>query len=75
MRKLGIMTTATQIPATKHELSSEETWEEFVELTRQVSEIPIEQYWEWLETPEGKSALVDLIAGTMGDALKELAKH
>jgi len=60
---------------TERELATLETWREFVELSRVVSRTPKEKYWEWAESPEGIDAMVDLIAGTIGEALQELEKN
>ena len=69
------MSINTQDTSAKHELASLESLRELSELARIVSRIPKEKYWEWAESPEGIDALVNLIAGTMGDALRELEKH
>lgn len=66
------MSINTQDPSAKHELASLDSLRELAELQQIVSRIPNEKYWEWAESPEGIDAMVDLIAGTLGDALREL---
>ena len=69
------MTKTPQEAMTERELATLETWREFVELSRVVSRAPKEKYWEWAESSEGIDAMVDLIAGTIGEALQELEKN
>ncbi len=69
------MKTPAQHTVPDHEPTSIENLRELIELSRQVSQIPKEELWEWAESPEGIKAMVELLAGTYGDALKELEKH
>lgn len=69
------MTTPVQHTVPGHESTSLEQLRELIELSRQVSQIPNEKLWEWAESPEGIEAMVQLLVGTYGDALKELEKH
>ncbi len=67
--------TSTEQQGLGNELTSQETLRELIELSRQVSEIPKEEYWDWVDSPEGIEAMVNLLVGTYGEALKELEKH
>ena len=69
------MTMSSQNATDERETASLETWREFTDLSRKVSRVPKEKYWEWAESPEGIRAMVNLIAGTYGRALKELEKN
>ena len=68
------MTTTTRhVSDAKGERSSLER--RLVESMEKVGSVPNEDYWRWIESPEGKSAIVNLLAGTYGDALIELEKN
>ena len=73
--ELSGMSITTHNTMTERESASLESWREFVELSNKVSRIPKEKYWAWAESPEGIEAMVQLISGTLGEALKELEKN